>query len=867
MAKTSVEILGGKLDGTVINNMASEATMRDLLVAVKKMSGSTTGSSSSSGPAKSKSNLKKNLGTMSSLADGLGEQIGNVIGAVGGMGAMLAVGNTRMSSYTKALNDQVISKIPLVGGLLGGLGGVINSTIEVFEEWNESLKKGTDSGATFGNSILRASKAATSAAMGLDDYMAMVNKHSTTMLNLGGTVTEGAERFSRVAKQMNRQGGTATKTLRQMGYSAEMVNEAFLQYVEMTGMGLQQSGITDRQLAESFDTFQLNLIRMGYLTGQGVKKLEEQMAVASQDIVFRMQLAKLKDPKQRDKVMASLVQFTSMYGEAGAELFKAIFLGMPPGGEDARNLMVMIPELPGLMKKSLDSAVKGKASVDAYIQDNEDVLIDAMVASARRGEGIEGMLAAAGSGYADAEKLRKSLIPILTQLNKYGDIANIDRLKLKELFASARREAKDRDELTQFLNNMSMAFEELKFGLMDFFIPMLEDLGIYLEEKDLPGKVKEFGLFLKNSVEKYLPDVITFFKWLGDENGRSYILNEMGYFFKRMAVEFEYYAKEAFGFGTAEEYQALKNEELGKIKKDYEDQKTKLAPKLPERYVPPHKREGAAREEPAAPGARREQRPPSSGTMSTTGQGPLGIRDQTQYAADLERGGSLQNIQGTIIHHTGGRAMSGMYATLRNKGFSYNYAIDREGNIHQILPDGTVAYHAGKTPKMPHLSNQNTLGISLLANDDADILPVQLEKLVELQKFLAEKYGFTATSAFGHGETSAKQPTEGVTGAGHIRQTLSKAGVRSHKSGTLGQYGSLFKDFGAGTNVILDDVETVMTPSQMNSMIVGSGNIATTEMLQSLDRNFQRLVTIMSERTNISKSQLSYIEQNQTRIA
>jgi hypothetical protein len=91
--------------------------------------------------------------------------------------------------------------------------------------------------------------------------------------------------------------------------------------------------------------------------------------------------------------------------------------------------------------------------------------------------------------------------------------------------------------------------------------------------------------------------------------------------------------------------------------------------------------------------------------------------------------------------------------------------------------------------------------------------------------------------------------------------------MKSHSTGTLGQYGSLFKDFGAGTDVILDDIEAVMTPGQMNSVIAGAGNIATTEMLESLDRNFQRLANIMAERTSLSRSQLSYIEKNQVNIA
>ena len=96
------------------------------------------------------------------------------------------------------------------------------------------------------------------------------------------TVTEGAERFSRLSKLLNREGGLATRSLRQIGYSAKDVNEAFIRYIDIAGMGMREERRSDADLLISFERFQLHLTQMGYLTGKTVKQLEGQMAVANQ---------------------------------------------------------------------------------------------------------------------------------------------------------------------------------------------------------------------------------------------------------------------------------------------------------------------------------------------------------------------------------------------------------------------------------------------------------------------------------------------------------------------------------------------------------------------------------------------------------
>ena len=843
MAKTTVEFLGGQLDGTVLNNIASEATMRELLAAIKQNSGGGSGGGAGGG-ASPAAKMRKSSNTMAKLADGLGNQIGNAIGAVGSMGAMLLTGNTKLSAYTRTLNDQVISKLPIFGGLLGGVGGLLNDGIEVLEEWNESLKLGTATGATFGNSILRASKAATSSAMDLDDFMRMISAHSPVMLNLGKTVTEGAERFSRLSKLLNREGGLATRSLRQIGYSAKDVNEAFIRYIDIAGMGMRDERRSDADLLISFERFQLHLTQMGYLTGKTVKQLEGQMAVANQDIVFKMELAKLGGA-QREKIQTALASYVTMYGESGAELFKALFLGMPPGNEDAQNLMVLMPQLTKNMRESISSAKNGTASIEQYTAQTEDKLIKSMLASAKTANGIENMLAAAAVGYGDADKFRRAIQPILEQLNKHGDITKITEPKLREMFAKARVETKEREALTQFLNDFEMAMQNLKFQLMEAFLPLLNDLAIELESKDLPGKVRQFGIFLKDSVEKYLPDVITFFKYLGDENGRDFIWNEVAYFFDTMGIKFKYYMKSILGLQNAEKLSADMNKELGESLDAYEKKQSQTRHKgLPSDYTLPGKSSDG------------ENRPRGVSSDSVS-RSQAAIKQMA--AANIQKfGDPLANMKD--------RKMTSPFGENRLNG--PHDALDYRAEIgeHILAPHGGSIFY-GHEKGWGHyvrITDKKTGIESLLAHMD----PVG-DKLFKLQE------SFPKGTIIKEGTHIGYTGNTGKSTGPHLHWETTYNGtpvdpskyMKSHSTGTLGQYGSLFKDFGAGTDVILDDIEAVMTPGQMNSVIAGAGNIATTEMLESLDRNFQRLANIMAERTSLSRSQLSYIEKNQVNIA
>jgi len=149
----------------------------------------------------------------------------------------------------------------------------------------------------------------------------------------------------------------------------------------------------------------------------------------------------------------------------------------------------------------------------------------------------------------------------------------------------------------------------------------------------------------------------------------------------------------------------------------------------------------------------------------------------------LNSKGELSERKGFVIHHTGGRGdVGGVVNTLNQRGFSVQYVIDREGKIHQLMPSGSRASHMKKGQGVgAGLSNSNTEGVEIIAKDDSDVLPVQ----VEAAKRLVEQLGYAPNQVYGHGEINPhKQRTEGSTVVSAIRGGTAPANPSETQSAT-----------------------------------------------------------------------------------
>ena len=116
-----------------------------------------------------------------------------------------------------------------------------------------------------------------------------------------------------------------------------------------------------------------------------------------------------------------------------------------------------------------------------------------------------------------------------------------------------------------------------------------------------------------------------------------------------------------------------------------------------------------------------------------------------------------------VIHHTGGPGtVDGVYTTFYNRGLPAQYVIDRKGIIHRFMPDGALAYHAGNY-------NGKSIGVEIIANNDRDVLQIQVEAATRLAQYL----GFRKDQVIGHGEISdQKLASEGKRVVDYIKNLV-----------------------------------------------------------------------------------------------
>lgn len=144
---------------------------------------------------------------------------------------------------------------------------------------------------------------------------------------------------------------------------------------------------------------------------------------------------------------------------------------------------------------------------------------------------------------------------------------------------------------------------------------------------------------------------------------------------------------------------------------------------------------------------------------------PSLIQDHTPTTSGNWNFGKLSEPSALVIHHTAGRGgVDGVIQTFKDRNFPAHFVIDRDGTIHRILADDQKGQHTKPAQDGSDISNANSWGVEIIANDDSDLTPKQVEASVQLAYYLHDNYGMPLDRVVGHGQINDhKQETEGAT--------------------------------------------------------------------------------------------------------
>lgn len=144
---------------------------------------------------------------------------------------------------------------------------------------------------------------------------------------------------------------------------------------------------------------------------------------------------------------------------------------------------------------------------------------------------------------------------------------------------------------------------------------------------------------------------------------------------------------------------------------------------------------------------------------------PTQIVDMTPTTSGNWNFGKLSQPNALVIHHTAGRGgVDGVVQTFKERGYPAHFVIDRDGTIHRILADDQKGQHTRPAQDGSGITNSNSWGVEIIAKDDADLTPAQVQASIQLSYYLHDNYQMPLDRVVGHGQINDhKQETEGAT--------------------------------------------------------------------------------------------------------
>lgn len=172
---------------------------------------------------------------------------------------------------------------------------------------------------------------------------------------------------------------------------------------------------------------------------------------------------------------------------------------------------------------------------------------------------------------------------------------------------------------------------------------------------------------------------------------------------------------------------------------------------------------------------------------------PFPIIDMSADGAVLADG-TMSGISGLVVHHTGPgvKTPEQLIRILSERGYGVTYAMDRDGQVYRLVPEGTRTQHVGignrKSSDFDAFSNSNLEGIEIMAADDGDLTPAQVAAFPKFAASLVQKYGYSPDMVLGHGMISSnKQLTEGATAVYSFRAAYGLPLPKDAKVGSEGR--------------------------------------------------------------------------------
>ena len=450
-----VEIFGGQLDGSVLSNAATESTLRELVNAINGVTGGGgTGAGGGGGGGSGAA------GGVTGGFKGISKVASTLAGSLGSMTKLVVSGNQSLSTF--------------VGSLKTGIAGIDKMTnaaagfVQYFEEAQGTLRDLSKNGAAFNNSVLDLKMAASTAEMELTQFQKAVQMNSKGLLGYGLTLTQSAQRASRIIKAGSDSG--VTLSLMNLGMSSEESREYIMEFSASLAKSNRLRATSDTTLALTSLSYYKELDALAKITGKSREQQEEQMKELTAEALFRTKMARL-GPEKEAEIKATMAKIQAKQGNEAAKIYRDQIIGVSvPLRRSARMQTALFNESTEANRRLADAQLRGAVSQDRI----NDVVNNGTVTNARAAKGLEHIAAVGVAGgeaaTAVAEAYKSVVDPILNMGENVDEVSNSSlSAKDKEAKAEQKRIGVMDKTLNQFqdaVKRVQAALERLKNTIM-----------------------------------------------------------------------------------------------------------------------------------------------------------------------------------------------------------------------------------------------------------------------------------------------------------------------------------------------------------------------------------------------------------------
>ena len=280
-------------------NAASEETLRQILKSLggKAGGGGAGGGAANAAAAKSAQDLAKGNSKAASNSSKMGQALGTAMGTVAkfaagvGFAAKVAVDFSNAISQNLAGFSDLDNNVTNAASKIPFFSGTFAAAAAATEKLVNATQNASNSGATFGGSVMEMSHAASRAGMTINEYSSFVRKSGEAFRLLGGDVETGRKRFDSLSKDLRKSG--FMRELNNMGFTSLQVNESMARYTSILGRTNKLQGMSTRDLTKASANYMKEIDLLAKVTGEERSAVEERAQQLLADGQFQAKITGL----------------------------------------------------------------------------------------------------------------------------------------------------------------------------------------------------------------------------------------------------------------------------------------------------------------------------------------------------------------------------------------------------------------------------------------------------------------------------------------------------------------------------------------------------------------------------------------------